>query len=86
LRYLFCDDHTFDENTKKEVPPLNIIQQVFNSINKQYSWIVKGNQEGFEDSQLSNAKISMDDVFHIIFEKPPDENASLENKMKDDNT
>ena len=70
LRYLFCDDHTFHENTKKEVPPLNINQQVFNGINKQYSWIVKGNQEGFEDGQLSSAKISIDDVFHIVFEKP----------------
>ena len=86
LRYLFHDDCTFDENTKKEVPPLNIIQQVFNGIHKQYSWIVKGNQEGFEDGQLSNAKIFMDDVFHIIFEKPPDENTSLEKKKKDDNT
>jgi hypothetical protein len=47
LRHLFCDNHTFDENTKKEVPPLHIIQQVFNGINKQYSWIVKGNQQGF---------------------------------------
>ena len=34
LRYLFHDDHTFDENTKKEAPSLNIIQQVFNGINK----------------------------------------------------
>ena len=48
LRYLFCDNHTFDENTKKEVPPLHIIQQVFNGINQQYSWILKGNQQGFE--------------------------------------
>ena len=86
LRYLFHNDHTIDENTKKEVPPLNIIQQVFNVINKQHSWIVKGNQEGLEDGQLSNAKIPMDDVFHIIFEKPPDEKASLEKKMIDDNT
>ena len=86
LRYLFRNDHIFDENIKKEVPPLNIIQQVFNSVNRQYSWIVAGNQEGFADGQLANAKISMDDVFHITFEKPIDESASLDKKTKDDNT
>ena len=74
IRYLFHDDHTFDENTKKGVPSLNIIQQLFNGINRQYSWIVTGNQEGFVDGQLGNAKISMNDVFHIVFEKPPDKN------------
>ena len=64
--YVFLDDHTFDENTKKEVPPLHIIQQVFNGINQQYSWIVKGNQQGFEESCLSNAKILVNDVFPIV--------------------
>jgi hypothetical protein len=83
LRHLFSDNHTFDENTKKEVPPLHIIQQVFNGINKQYSWIVKGNQQGCEDSQLDNAKILIDYVFPIVSEKPPDEHTSQE--VKDDN-
>ena len=55
-----------------------MIQQVFNDINQQYSWIVLGNQGGFEDGQLAKAKISMDDVFHVIFEKPPDKNAYME--------
>ena len=86
LRYLFHDDHTFDENTRKEVPPLSIIQQVFNGINKRYSWIVKGNQEGFEDNELNNAKIPIDDMFHIMFEKSPDKNTSLGGKKKNDNT
>ena len=86
LRYLFRNDHIFDENTKKEVPPLNIIQQVFNRVNSKYSWIVAGNQEGFADGQLANAKISMNDVFHITFEKSSAENTSLGKKKKDDNT
>ena len=86
LRYLFCDDHTFHENTKKEVPPLNIIQQVFNGINQQYSWIVKGNQQGFEEGCLDNAKIMVNDVFPIIFEKSPDEPIPNDAKTKDDNT
>jgi hypothetical protein len=86
LRYLFHNDHIFDEFTKKEVPPLNIIQQVFNSVNSQYSWIIAGNQEGFADGQLANAKISMNDVFHITFEKSLDESAPLDKKKKDDNT
>ena len=86
LRYLFRNDHIFDENIKKEVPALNIIQQVFNSVNRQYSWIVAGNQEGFTDGQRANAKISMDDVFHITFENPFDASTSLYKKKKDDNT
>jgi hypothetical protein len=86
LRYLFHNDHIFDENIKKEVPTLNIIQQVFSSVNRQYSWIVAGNQEGFANGQLAKAKISMDDVFHITFEKPYDKSASLDKKKNDDNT
>ena len=78
MRYVFGDDHAFDENTKKEVPPLHIIQQVFNGINQKYSWIVKGNQQGFEESCLNNDKILIDDVFHIVFEKPPDKHPSQE--------
>ena len=71
MRYVFRDNHTFDENTIKEVPPIHIIQQVLNAINKQYSWIVRENTEGFKESTLENAKILLDDVFPIVFEKPP---------------
>jgi hypothetical protein len=84
LRHLFHDNHTFDENTKKEVPPMHIIQQVFNGINKQFSWIVSGNQGGYEETQLANAKIPLDDVFFIAFEKPLAKSSST--KSKDDNT
>lgn len=86
LRYLLRNDRIFNENLKKEVPPLSMIQQVFNDVNQQYSQIVAGNQGGFVDRQLANAKVSMDDVFHVIFEKPPDENMSMEKKTKDENT
>ena len=65
---------------------MNIIQQVFNNVNRKYSWIVAGNQEGFTDGQLANAKISMDDEFRITFEKPFDKSTSLDKKKKDDNT
>ena len=86
LRHIFHENLTFDENTKKEVPPLNIIQQVFNGINKQFSWIVSGNHDGYTEAQLANAKIPWDDVFFISFEKPPDKNVSLKKKRKEDNT
>ena len=86
LRYFICNDSIFDENIKKEVPPLNIIQQVFNSVNSQYSWTVASNQGGFADEQIANAKISMDDMFHITFEKSPKENTSLNEKKRYDNT
>ena len=46
-----------------------MIQQVFNDVNQQYFWIVAGNQRGYVDGQLDNAKISMDDVFQVIFKK-----------------
>ena len=85
-RYLFRDNHTFDENTKKEVPPIHIIQQVFNGINQKYSWIVKGNQQGFEDSNLNDPKILVDDVFPFVFEKPPENHTPKGVKMKDYNT
>ena len=65
---------------------MSTILQVFNDVNKKYSWIIVDNQGGFADGQLANAKISMDDVFHVIFEKPIDKNASMEKKNKDDNT
>ena len=76
----------FNENLKKEIPVLDIIQQVFNDVNQQYSWIVAGNQRGYIDGQLDNAKTSMDNVFQVIFAKPPDKNTSMEDNMKDDNT
>ena len=67
MRYVFCDNHTFVENTKKKVPPLHTIQKVLNGSNQQYSRIVKRNQQGFEESSLENAKILIDDVFPIVF-------------------
>ena len=41
---------------------------------------------GFDDRQLNNAKILFDDVFHIVFEKPPNKHTSKDEKTKDDNT
>ena len=86
LRVLFRDNKLFDENLKKEVPPLKMIQQVFNNVNAQFSWIVAGNQGGYDNKQLVNAKISMDDIFYVPFEKPPDENAPSDEKRKVYNT
>ena len=43
-RCMSHDHHAFEENAKNKVPPLHIIEQVFNGINHQYSWIVKVNQ------------------------------------------
>ena len=63
---------------------MHIIQQVFNGINKQFSWIVFGNQGGYEEAQLANAKIPLDDVFYIAFEKPLAKSSFT--KSKDDNT
>jgi hypothetical protein len=67
LRVLFHDDKLFDENLKKEVPPLKMIQHAFNSVNTQFSWIAAGNQGGYDNKQLANAKISMDDIFYVPF-------------------
>ena len=70
----------------KKVPTLHIIQQVLNGINHLYSWIVKGNQQGFEESCLENAIFLIDDDFTITYEKPPNEHISRDVKTKDDNT
>jgi hypothetical protein len=86
LRHLLGDNQIFDENLKKDVPILDIIQQVFNDVNQHYSWIVAGNQGGYDDKQLDSAKVSMDQVFYVVFAKPPDKNTSKENEIKDDNT
>ena len=87
LRHFLWDNKIFDENLKKEVPVLNIIQQVFNNVNQHYSWIVAGNQRGYDENQLRNAKVSMDNMFYVVFKKPHDENTSKKiNKKKDDKT
>ena len=65
---------------------MKMIQQVFNNVNTQFSWIVAGNQGGYDNKQLANAKISMDDIFYVPFEKPPNENAPSDEKRKDENT
>jgi hypothetical protein len=44
------------------------------------------NKRGYVDGQLDNAKVSMDNVFHVIFSKPPYENAPSDDKRKDGNT
>ena len=80
------DNQIFDDNLKKEVPVLDIIQQVFNDVNQHYSWIVAGNQRGYDDKQLNSAKVSMDNMFYVVFTKPHDENTSKEIKKKDDKT
>ena len=49
LRHLFGSNQIFDENLKKKIPILDMIQQVFNDVNQQYSWIVAGNQRGCID-------------------------------------
>ena len=92
LRHLLGDNKIFDENLKKEVPVLDIIQQVFNNVNQHYSWIVAGNQKGYDENQLRIAKAPMDNMVYVVFTKPHDENTSKnENtskkvKNKDDKT
>ncbi len=76
LRHLLGDNKIFDENLKKEAPILDVIQQVFNNVNQHYSWIVVGNQRGYDNGQLNNAKVSMDNMFYVVFTKPQDENTS----------
>ena len=84
LRHLLGDNKIFDENLKKEVPVLDIIQQVFNNVNQHYSWIVAGNQRGYDENQLRNAKVSMDNMFYVVFTKPPDKNTPKKIKKKKD--
>ena len=86
LRHLLGDNKFFDENLKKEVPVLDIIQQVFNNVNQHHSWIVAGNQRGYDENQLRNAKVSMDNMFYVVFTKPHDGNTSKKTKNKNDKT
>ena len=86
LRNFLGEYKIFDENLKKEVPVLYIIQQVFNNVNQHYSWLVAGNQRGYDDGQLNNAKVSMDNMFYIIFTKPLDKTTSKKIKEKDNKT
>ena len=67
---------------KKEILVLDIIQQVFNDVNQHYSWIVAGNQRGYDDKQLDSAKVSMDKVFYVVFSKPPDKTPLRKMKPK----
>ena len=85
LRHFLGDNKIFDENLKKQVLVLDMIQQVFNNVNQHYSWIVAGNQKGYDNGQLNNTKVSMDNMF-VDFTKPHDENTSKETKKKDDKT
>ena len=86
LRHLLGDNKILDENLKRDVPVLEIIQQVFNNINQHYSWIVAGNQRGYDENQLRNAKVYMDNMFYVVFTKPHDENTSNKIKEKDKKT
>ena len=86
LRHFLGDNKIFDENLKKEVPVLDIIQQVFNNVNQHYSWIVAGNQRGYDENQLRNAKVSMDNMFYGVFTKSPNKNTPKKIKDKDDKT
>ena len=84
MRYLLGNNQKNYENLKKKVPVLDMIQQVFNDVNQQYSWIVAANQRGYVEGQLDSAKVAMDDVFQVLFAKPFDKSSS--SKTKDDNT
>ena len=86
LRHLLGDNQIFDDNLKKEAPVLDIIQQVFNDVNQHYSQIVAENQRGYDDKQLDSAKVSMDNIFYVVFTKPHEKDTSKEIKEKDDNT
>ena len=86
LRHLLGNNQIFDENLKEQVPVLNMIQQVFNDVNQHYSWIAARNQRGYDDKQLDSAKISMDNVFYVLFSKKRDKSTPMENKNKDGNT
>ena len=74
LRHFLGDNKIFDENLKKEVPVLDIIQQVFNNVNQ--SWIVAGNQRGYDDKKLNSPKVSMYNMFYVIFTNPHDKNTT----------
>ena len=86
LRHFLGDKQTFDENLKKQVPVLDMIQQVFNNVNQHYSWITAENQRGYDKKQLDSAKVSMDNILYVVFVKPLSKNTSKKIKEKDDNT
>ena len=85
LRHLLGNNQIFDENLKKQVLVLDMIQQVFNDVNQHYSWIAARNQRGYDDKQLDSANVSMDNIFYVVFTKPHDKDTSKEIKEKDDN-
>ena len=86
MRHLLGDNQIFHENLKKQVTVLDMIQQVFNDVNRHYSWITAGNQRGYDKKQLDSAKVSMDNIFYVVFTKPHDRNTSKEIKEKDNKT
>ena len=59
-------------------------QQVFKNVIQHYSWIVAGNKRVYDENQLRNAKVSMDNMFYVVFTKPHDENTSKKIKNKKD--
>ena len=86
LRNFLGDNKIFDENLKKKVPVLDIVQQVFNNVNQHYSWTVAGNQRSYDENQLRNAKVYMDNMFYVVFTKPHDKGTPKGIKRKDDKT
>ena len=40
--------------------------------------------KGYDENQLRNAKVSMDNMFYVVFTKPHDESTSENDKNKDD--
>ena len=87
LRHLLGDNKICDENLEKEVPVLDIIQQVFNNVNQHYSWIVAGYKGGYDVKQLNSAEVSLDNMFYVVFTKPPNKNTPKKiKKNKDDKT
>ena len=85
LRHLLGDNQIFERILKRKSPYFRYNQQVFNNFNQYCSWIVAGNQRGYDDKQLNSAKVCMDNMFYVVFTKPHDENTSKKiNKKKDD--
>ena len=44
-------------------------QQVSSDVNQHYSWIAAGNQKDYDKKQIDSSKVSMDNVFYVLFAK-----------------
>ncbi|KAE8784333.1 5-methylthioadenosine/S-adenosylhomocysteine deaminase [Hordeum vulgare] len=81
-RYRSRDHLAFEENARKEVPKLYLIQQVFNGINKRYSSILQGNKDGYDEECLDRAKVLIDDAFLIVYERSLDDQISEKSNLE----